>query len=314
MKKPIGKKNIFVIPSWFPTIFQPLQGTFTKEQIEALEVYAGGEYRFIVSYWGFNDTEVSFYSPSDALKKIIHFTSKKNHHFTENGVHYIETPYLNISNKIPYFGSFDRLIGAHLKSIRMAESLFGSIDLIHAHVSYPAGYLSSKLSSILQIPYVITEHMAPFPFDRYKKGDRAIPEINEAILNASAVIAVSDAHAAQIESYDYPRPFVIPNLVNEDLFQPLDIQISKKPFRYFSLGHLEKRKGIHDLLVAVALWNPAQKDVKFGIGGTGEEFQALKLQAKELNVEHLIEWYGDMSREKVANYMQNCQAFVLPSY
>lgn len=309
------KKNIFVIPSWFPSELNPLDGTFTKEQVEALAAYSGDRYRYIVSDWGFSDTNVSFRLLNDAIKKVIYFLKRKRgHYYKVNDVHYIENPYLKISPKIPYLGSFDRLVDVHIKSIRKSEELFGKIDLIHAHVSYPAGFLSHKLSSILKIPYIITEHMSPFPFNRYRNGKHTNKEIDDAIMNANAVIAVSESHAAQIESYGFPKPRVIPNLVDETLFQPLPEPISLEPFTFFSLGFLEKRKGVHDLIKAISIWNPSAGKVRFGIGGDGEELLTLQALANQLDVNHLITWYGNITRDQAATFMKQCHAFVLPSY
>lgn len=308
-------RNVFIIPSWFPSSFQPLHGSFTKEQAEALADCSSSRYRYIVSDWGFNDTEVTFRSPADAFKKIIHFFGrKKNHYYQRNNVHYIENPYLNLSEKLPWIGSFERLVGVHLKSIRKAESLFGKIDLLHAHVSYPAGYLSAKLSARLKIPYIITEHMSPFPFVRLRRNGNVIPEIDEALRNANAVIAVSDAHADQIKSYGFSRPNVIPNLVNEALFQPPIQPLPEKPFTFFSLGFLEKRKGIHDLITAISIWNPSPDEVRFEIGGDGEELASLQAQAESRKISHLITWHGDITREDASERMKECHAFVLPSY
>lgn len=310
-----NKKNIFVIPSWFPSELYPMDGTFTKEQVEALAAFSGDRYRYIVSDWGFSDSDVSFQLLNDAFKKVSYYLKrKKNHYYKLNDVHYIENPYLKISPKIPYLGSFDRLVDVHLKSIRKSEELFGKIDLIHAHVSYPAGYLSYKLSSILKIPYIITEHMAPFPFLRYREGKHTMIEIDIAIKNANAVIAVSDSHAAQIESFGFPKPCVISNLVNETLFQPLPEPISLEPFTFFSLGFLEKRKGVHDLIKAISIWNPSAGKARFGIGGDGEELLTLQALANQLDVNHLITWYGNITRDQAATFMKQCQAFVLPSY
>ena len=272
-------------------------------------------YNFMVSEWGYNDSEVTFLKPGEAMKKIARFmVSAKNRFKQENGVYYAGNPYLNISSKIPYLGHFDRLVNVHRKNIDRAAKELGPIDLIHAHVSYPAGYLASLLGKELDIPYLITEHMGPFPFERYKQNGLPTPEIDVAIKNADQVIAVSEALSNQMQAYGYKEPRVIPNMVDEEAFKPEIIVEKDTSFRFFTLCSLEKAKGVEDLLYAIAIWKPSKKRVHFLIGGDGEDREEFLQLSEKLGVQDYVTWLGTVKRNEVPGYLNACNAFVMPSH
>lgn len=313
--KSTGKKNILVISSWFPTSESPLSGIFVKEQVDVLAETYEDSYNFIVSVWGYNDSEVTFWRLGEALKKIFRFLiAPKNRFKKDNRVYYAENPYLNISSMIPYLGHFDRLVNIHRKNIDRAIKELGSIDLIHAHVSYPAGYLAYILSKELKIPYLITEHMGPFPFDRYKKNGHPIPEIDFAIKNATKVVSVSNALSDQMKEFGFKEPDVIPNMVDEETFKP-EISVKKDAsFRFFTLCALEKAKGVEDLLNAIALWKPKISKVHFLIGGDGEDRKEFIQLSEKLGIQEYITWLGSLKRNEIPGYLNACNAFVLPSH
>lgn len=313
--KSSNKKNILIIPSWFPTDASPLSGIFIKEQVEVLAELYEDSYNFIVSEWGYNDSEVTFWKPIDALKKMARFlVTPKNQFKKENSVYYAENPYLNISTKIPYLGHFDRLVNVHRININRATKELGSMDLIHAHVSYPAGYLAYLLSKEFKLPFIITEHMGPFPFERYMQEGQPISEVDIAVKNADKMVAVSEALSDQIIGFGYQKPTVIPNMVNEEVFKP-EINVKKDAsFRFFTLCAMEKAKGIEDLLNAIAIWKPAKSKVHFLIGGDGEDRKEFILLSKKLGVQDYVTWLGSLNRDEVPGYLNACNAFVLPSH
>lgn len=312
---PDRKKNILITSSWYPTADVPFGGIFVKEQVEALASCTGDAYNYIVSDWGFYDSEVSFRQPADALKKMTRFFRSERHTFTQKkGVYYVSNPYLNISEQIPYLGSFDRLVSVNLKNIATAEKKLGPVDLIHAHVCYPGGALAYRLSRRLNVPYVITEHMGPFPFDRYMDGGRPIPALDEAAKHADALIPVSESLSERMKSFGYENRFYIPNFVDEDLFKPVEPPKKGKPFQFFTLCALEKPKGVEDLIRGIRQWNPDGEEVAFVIAGDGVDRDYFQQLAVDLGVDSLITWVGKIEREEVPEYMNRCDAFVLPSH
>jgi glycosyltransferase involved in cell wall biosynthesis len=126
----------------------------------------------------------------------------------------------------------------------------GRIDLIHAHVSFPAGWLAMRLSSDTGIPFVLTEHMSPFPFTHFERDGRVVPEVAEPLRHARRVTAVSRALAEQIREKTGVEAEVIPNGVDETLFAPGPSRGG--PFTFLTVGAIETQKGIDVLLTAAA--------------------------------------------------------------
>ncbi len=302
--------NLFIIPSWYPNRQQPLAGIFIREQAEAIATLCP-DFTVIVSTWGHQDGEIPLRRPWNALKVLYWRIRQNEDQISQNkGVWEIFNPALSWSRRLP-FGGVRRLISANRRNLRDAIEYFGGIDLIHAHVAYPAGFIAAVLSEEFRIPYVVTEHMSPFPFPSLMNGGAPIPDISMAFANASAVIAVSPALAERVASFGYPFPLVIPNVVDERRFSPSTPEQGK--FVFFTLCLLSEQKGIDHLLEAISLWNPLPDGVEFWIGGDGPLREKFQSMAGAFKVSHRVKWLGQVSRSAVPDLFKRCHAFVLPS-
>ncbi len=203
------------------------------------------------------------------------------------------------------------MVGVNRKNFELACRRFGPVQLIHAHVSYPAGYVASLLSREFDVPYVITEHMSPFPFSHLMKRDRPLDEISQAFEGASATIAVGPALADRIASFGYRRPTIIPNLVDERRFQVGRPREDKLVF--FTLCVISEQKGIDHLLEAIALWNPPASRFEFQIGGDGPKRGEYEARARRLGLADRVHWLGAVSRERAPDLFRQSHVFVLPS-
>jgi glycosyltransferase involved in cell wall biosynthesis len=213
-------------------------------------------------------------------------------------------------------GGAKRLLKASERNYLTARDRLGGIDLIHAHVSYPAGFMAAELRKKYGVPYVITEHMGPFPFATMMQAGQPMWQIRHALNNAERIIAVSPSLAARIESFGFTRVQTIPNLVNEDQFCPADLasaKVSDSKFVFFTLGNLVPQKGVGDLLKAIALWDPPADEVEFWIGGEGPHAAQYQQQAAALGIADRVKWLGQVPREDAPSLFQQCDCFVLPS-
>lgn len=305
-KSPI---NLFIIPSWYPSPINPISGIFFQEQAEAI-VAVYPEVTVIISTWGHDSHYLSFKKPwtfcSCIIRRII--ASKKKWNQLRNGVHEIFQPSFSWSGR----QGGKHLVEVNRKNLKEAIKRFGKIDVIHAQVSFPAGYIAAVLSKEFDIPFVFTEHMGPFPFPSFLNSNkRPIPEIDLAFQDAKKVVAVSPFLADEITSYGYHRPIVIPNIVDEQRYLPTPP--SEKKFTFLSLCNLDKKKGIDILLQGIALWMPDESHIKFWIAGDGNEEKTLRELAQQLGVEKYVQWLGHADRDKTPSLFKKCHAFVLPS-
>ncbi len=301
--------NLFIIPSWYPSPINPISGIFFQEQAEAIAAVCP-EVTVIISSWGHDSHYLSFKKPWTFCFRVFRriISSKKKWKQLKNGVHEIFQPSFSWSGR----QGGKHLVEVNRKNLKEAIKRFWKIDVIHAHVSFPSGYIAAVLSREFDIPYVLTEHMAPFPFPSFLNSNkRPIPEIDLAFQDAKKVIAVSPSLADEITSYGYHRPVVIPNIIDEQRYLPTPP--SEKKFTFLSLCNLDKRKGIDILLRGIALLNTSSSRIQFWIAGGGNEEKALHELAQQLGVEKYVQWLGYADRDRAPNLFQKCHAFVLPS-
>ncbi len=302
--------NLFLIPSWYPSQAQPIAGIFTQEQAEAIAELCK-DINVIVSTWGHHNAEIPLRCPW-YLPKVLLWRLKQQHNCISQhkGVWEVFNPVILWSHRLP-FGGADRLIKVNRRNLILAAEAFGPIDLIHAHVSYPAGYVASLLAKEFGIPYLLTEHMSPFPFSSLMRRGKPLPEIAQAFDKASTSIAVSPSLARQISSFGYRKPIVIPNLVDEQRFST-GVPLSDK-FIFFTLCNLSAQKGIDHLLQAIALWNPPSDKFEFRIGGVGPLLAVYQAMASRLGVSDRVRWLGRVNRDDAPCLFRECHVFVLPS-
>lgn len=304
--------NVFVIPSWYPSKRSPISGIFFREQAEAL-VRLHPELRILVSTWGFGECSVPISRPLQALRALAWRICQKHDQVRErNGVWELFNPILTWSERLPW-GGLGGLLRANRRNFLLAKSEFGAIDLIHAHVSFPAGFVARNLAAEMGIPYVLTEHMGPFPFPSMmgRNGDIR-PEIRLAVEGASAVIAVSHPLARNMAAFGLAVSAVIPNMVDERCFAPAKPSPGK--FAFLTVCGIVPAKGIEDLIRAVALWNPDPGRFEFSIVGDGDKREEYQRLADRLGVSDRIRWLGPISREEVPELFRRCHVYVMPSH
>lgn len=304
--------NVLIIPSWYPTRRSPLSGIFIREQVEAIAGFGRG-IRPIVSNWGFDDGLMPIRSLKAALAAIRWRMSHAGCGIRKvDGVWEAFRPMLSYSSRlIGERRALSSLVRVNLENFRSASRRFGPINLIHAHVSFPGGYVAKRVAELHGIPYVITEHMGPFPFpSMLDSAGRPRREIGEALRSASRCIAVSPALADRMSSFGFPTPEVIPNLVNEEEFLPGKVDCGR--FVFLTVSSITRAKGVDTLLHGIALWNPPP-DVEFHIVGSGPQLSEYQALARSLGIGDRVRWLGEVGRGDIPALYQSCGAFVMPS-
>jgi glycosyltransferase involved in cell wall biosynthesis len=303
--------NIFYIPSWYPEKKNPNAGIFFKEQAVALaEAYP--DINFLVSIFSSEKYSLVFKKPVNSFLKTVKFIGVKGYiNRVRSNLCEMYSPGILYTKKLQ---SYDKkIVKINEKNFLKGQGIFGKFDLIHCQVSFPAGYAGMMLSKKYNIPFIITEHMGPFPFDEYLEDSKLSYRINEPLKKAKKVIAVSNSLAGSIEKFEFERPDVIPNLVDEDLFKIGSAQENDK-FTFFTLSSITEQKGIGVLLNSIKSAVEKDKNIHFRIGGTGEVLGRYKELSGKENLSGYITWLGALSREESVNEFQKCDCFILPSF
>lgn len=305
--------NIFFIPSWYPSDSNPLPGIFIKEQAMALANHFP-DLNIGISTWGQNDERLLLWAgqPLQSLSKLLFrpkpiHSSKMNQ--DENLTEYF-TPAYAWSSKV-FHGNMKQIVQSNLSNLGEFQHTYGEADIIHAHVGFPGGYIAKQLSEIHKIPYIITEHMSPFPHNYFKNATGSLDKrLIMAYEGSSGNIAVSKDLVSKMKKHGIRRITTIPNMVEDTMFESALSKNKNKTFTFFALGRMVPQKGIDILLNAFSKLN---KDAILRIGGDGKYLNTYKNLAGKLQIEDKIEWLGELDREQAHHEFQHCDAFVLSS-
>ncbi len=308
--------NVLVIPSWWPHRCYPWEGSFLAEQAAAIAAVRP-DWRVGVSLWGQGEGFVSTAHLLHSPRCLFDALALRAGERERDGVVEFLEPTLWWTERLGG-GNRGALLAANRRNLERARRRFGTVDVLHAHVAYPAGWLAMRLSRESGIPYVVTEHMGPFPLPVYARRDgRLKAVIREPLERADARIAVSPTLARTIAGHGIAEPEFIPNLVDERLYAPT-APADPGTFTFFTLAALDPVKGIGDLLKAAArflggLPENARARVRFRIAGDGPLRAALRREAHELHLDAHLTWLGALPRERARAEFAACDAFVLSS-
>ena len=287
--------NILIIPSWYSTKKNPTNGSFFREQAMALK---DAGHNVIVAF-----VEV----------ELISFKSKNNKIdiYDDNGIktyRIIQGKPSKTSNLGTAF-AFNLGLNKIYKYIKEKEK----VDIVHLHSCLWGGLGAVSISKKLNVPLVITEHSSYYA--RFKVRYLEDLMIKYILKNADKVISVSNSLKNILSKYKCDIE-VLPNMVDCNKFSPKENLLSNKSnkdeFTFLSLCYLNKNKGI-DILIRAFEKYLKKSNVKLVIGGDGPEKGPLIKLVKSLNISDKVEFKGALSREKVYEEINNCDAFILPS-
>lgn len=189
-------------------------------------------------------------------------------------------------------------------------------DLIHAHFTWPSGYIGVRLKEKYGKPVITTIHENGDWFDQEVGMDH--PLINTAWSGADALIRVNRKDVPALKRYN-EQVYSIPNGFSPT-FHPIDTTVARERLGLpgdakiiFSLGHLIKRKGFNYLIDAMEQVCNQRDGVLCFIGGAGAEKRSLQGQIDRLHLGKKIKLLGSVPGDQLAFWMNACDFFVLPS-
>jgi glycosyltransferase involved in cell wall biosynthesis len=298
--------NIFCIPSWYPSITNPVYGIFIKEEIELIARYSPDD-RFGVSLWGQGDERFLLWA-SEPIKSILKFNSKPastESRITDNLKEYFQ-PAHTWTRRLG--GNFKRIIRANQQNLQKFQKEHGPVDLIHVEADYPGSLIAEAISETNKIPYIITSHMSPFPFDDLKYTNGQIkPWLRRSLEKAQSIVATSSVAEQNIKSHGFKNTEIIPIARDLEYFIP-GRKGDGDNVRILVIGRLVEQKGIDILLESM---RDIEWSYELRIGGGGELENRLKQKASLNRVS--VSWLGELTREEVLKEMQACDFLVLPS-
>jgi len=306
--------KIFVIPSWFPNRQNGIAGIFIQQQLLAFARTFADD-RLAVSLHATGDFFLHTRRPLSWLPTAWHCWRAKPQQYTlaPNCTVYSD-PALEWHPALCN-GNLAALIERHARNLERFIAEHGTPDLLHAHVSWPAGWITMQLARRYAIPYVITEHMGPFPFRlrSFIRNGQLTKRIAWPLAHADAVIGVSPFLCREIERLSGVAAHFIPNPVDAQRFQPAPDPANPE-FHFFALGQLRREKGVWELLEACNLLRQRKLPFRLTLGGHGPERARLQQHIVQKGLQNTVAMPGAIPYDEVADWIHLCDAFVLPSH
>ena len=179
-----------------------------------------------------------------------------------------------------------------------------SIDIIHSFWLNDTAFLGHWIGRFKNIPHCITlMGQDARPSNNYL---RLLP------LKRLNLIALSDFHA---DVYQQTTGYHIQNIIPWALAgTDINPSIQKKTIDIIGVGNLIPLKAYDQFIrVIKAISEQHQIPLRVAIVGTGTEEKQLKQQAKDLGLEKIIHFYGNVDRQQVLALMQQSKVFLHPS-
>lgn len=304
------KLKICVIPTWYPSSNNPFSGIFIRDHVESL----AKQHQVSVLYPELCHFKQWFHLPAHSPVREIVSNNLELWHIQRRKLPFFH----NYSSLIPASWSLNRYFSTYAKA---AETVFnahvaasGMPDLIHAHVTLPAGWAAVQLGQKHSLPVVISEHT--FPNKAYEGNAYFRRMATDVLKRANQVIAVSSALADALKTEFGNIPVdTVGNVISaRDFYCASQRQRGREPFRFFSACVLLEDKGIQFLLRAAhQLLQFAITDFEVIIGGDGPYKNALINETNQLGLENHCRFVGMLPREQMRARMHESNVFVLPS-
>lgn len=291
------KLHVLVIPSWYPTGEDKLMGQYHKDFTEALnkrnDVYAN----MIFIY-------------RERLKEPVKYLKEKKWEtVVENNYVTLIHKMLNvrpISKKLQVILYNHKVFEAYRKYVK----LYGKPDVIHAHVTLPAGYAACKLGNKYNLPVVVTEH-GTFEARFFKKP---YAKYGEYVLNHSVFSVVS----RYLEKKLYPFVLDAELLPNQVDTKEFDIDKNKKPNDTIDLIQvcaLRKAKRTDLIMDAmkVLMEKYKYKNIHLTVVGDGFEADYFKNICKDKKMTKYVTFVGQKNKSQIVEYLKKTDISVIAS-
>ncbi|KAF5059987.1 D-inositol-3-phosphate glycosyltransferase [anaerobic digester metagenome] len=189
-------------------------------------------------------------------------------------------------------------------------------DLIHAHFTWPSGYIGVRLKEKYGKSVITTIHENGDWFDQEVGMNH--PLINTAWSGADALIRVNRKDVPVLKRYN-EQVYFIPNGFSPT-FHPIDSAVARGRLGLsgdakiiFTLGNLIKRKGFNYLIEAMERVCSQRDAVLCYIGGAGPERGNLQGQIDRLQLGEKVRLLGSVPSDILPFWVNTCDLFVLPS-
>jgi len=197
-----------------------------------------------------------------------------------------------------------------LQSGAVAEQAVGlGLDCLHGHFATGSASVVRYASRITGIPYSFTAHAK----DIYAR-DVNPERLRDLLEDAAFVVTVSDANLEYLRALA-PRANVVRLYNGLDLgrFPCLPEPPTHETPLVLSVARLVEKKGLGDLVDALALLRGAGRALRCRLVGTGPLEPELRARVHRSGLDDVVEFVGAASQEEITNlHLPEASVFALP--
>jgi len=302
--------KVLVISHMYPSTFSKVYGIFVHKQVKAL-VNKGVKVKVVspIPWTPF---------PINCLSKKWNRYSKISQKMIYEGIEIYYPRYLVFPKTLFFASSGERMFNGIQETVRKIYKNF-KFDIVHSHDALPDGYAGLKISQKYKKPLIITIHgkdfqQTIFKNNKYKKIVKNIIDFSAKIIIVSEKLKNIGKNNLKI----HPSKMIkISNGINlNDICRNIKGSIGeyRKKRLILSVSYLKKIKGIDLNLQAIAKLKGKYPDIIYLIIGEGKERKQLEKLVKELNLQNMVIFIGEVSHCKAMQYMALCDILSLPSW
>lgn len=289
--------KVFFLPRWFPIAEDPLWGLFVLRHARAVARFA----EVYVIYVDKSDNPDRCKQPEF---KVIE-----------------DIPVLYLfyrSSRWPGVGKLMmviRMLCAWHRAYRLAIKTWGKPDINHVHILTRMGLMALIVKIRHAIPYVITEHWSRYlPQNMYYTGwlRRWITPL--VVKSAGAVMPVSAhlASAMQDVGLISSSYFVVPNVVDTDLFRIKQNLAPTQKFRFLHISTFDDRaKNIRGMLRVAARINAGSIPFELRLIGDGSDYASIREMAAALNLTDQVVFKGAMEPQAIVDELAEADILLI---
>lgn len=286
----IDKKNILILPRWYPNKLDIQLGTFIQKQAILMK----DEFNVFVIY----------VQGDPDLEKKFDFVENKENGITERTVYFKQSK-----------SSLRKIINARrykLAQILAFKDSNFKPDLCHVHVPYRSAFLALDLRK-KGTPFVITEHWSGHINGEYEHKNAADLTIYKQVLGKAASLStVSELLKAHFKINTGFDSIVIPNLIE------MQTGVEETPrgdnIEILSVSDLaDDVKNVTGLITAFKQAHDLNNKLSLTIIGGGPDEKILTNLVKDLGLEEQINLKGRLEHKEVLKAYASCDFYICNS-
>lgn len=308
----LNEYRLLVITNRYPHIKDSMSSSFVKSQVDSLKNHF--EKVCVISLAPFIPKFLSTFSFMKPRWKRDAFASDYKYDNVE--------VYFAKHFTLPFDSSKKKRGNAVFKAVnKIIEKERIEFDIIHAHFTYPSGYVGARLKENYGKLLIITGHgrdVYDLPFKNVEWREKIRSVLNV----ADHILTPSKSNYDKIVQLDISeeKVTVIYNGYNPNLFKSISMNKAKEKLNLpedkkiiLSVGNLEMIKGHKYLIEAIKKVAKREKNSICLVVGSGNQKKYLEGLIDRLHLNDYIKLVGGKPHTEIPLWMNACDVFVLPS-